>query len=1210
MVYPGIPVESTCRSPLEPPGITPAIYQTPSSTPSVILPQQPLVYTSYNAYCGVPQVQSTFPDVRRHPVTNNSHYSLRSQDFRGIKSPKWHQKSRPRYKEYPQVALQQPIPFPAPVVLYDPLQSHLTPPLPSLNSVYLQTPTCYSQPCPTDTFSTYNPTVIPQTYYKPPESQQFCLIHDRSPAQAQLSLQGVQQVQQAPYYTVPTTYTTNRNYGNTSTSFSSSIASVSTHAQSTPNFINYSNDKMGPVSTTKFQHSELLYPERGSLTCENRLSLNEPIFEMPEDSKPSTPSFTPSKTNKLDKYFDDSSTFDFTIEAEKMVSALCSTSLDLEKDDDPQKIPLSLKPEGISKAYKSWYIDDYPKNSKTVETQTSHPEDLQSPEVLRRTIYTGCAEMENLLTTSNTTYRRNWLLSLSSATKIALSKSSTCFPIYLNDKAFGQDLMNSFLRISNGWLALDNYLNKQPNLSLSQKFDKDLQKSFKAWESATSTLLDNITKNFKKLDGSSDEPLQENSSHTSSFPGDVSLYVNYNLFSNSPGPVTASQVLKTNRNVSYPIQTCDQKPRWLSVARESKVRTKWTITENSRNVKDLQTFPAQQLSNLMIPQPETTNIETTLSIWSPCISSAPSYSNLLYPNPSNVTLVSQIESKKVDNSSDGETINLSAWFASMKSRDDSPSPGSQNFWGTKTSLNLRDPLKRAFDAVGTSKMDANRQLRTLKNMRAIQSAPWTANQILEDQTTTKKPPDDNIEDTKVYMKPGSYNVPKKKGQSRRSRKTESIGFKKSCPQAEQVPKPPATFFEDYRKPDEGQSEIAFEKGNFSNGTSSSSSTCSQDVRRDVTWKAACASAELLLDALNVKKKSRDYKKKHEDFDSSYEASEEDEGDTFKPMIVDANAVGKEGQRTNVKTDSWLIKTLNNAAKSDGSSSCSRDDKQRVNRMRDVKSVTPWGKPQGDAERSFSLETSHTIAVMTLVDAVGKATYSETVRRFSTTTKPTSSKVSSQKYLRSVQPLKETPICSVAEDETEDNGSKVASGKQRKGKGQSNDKGWSVWYSSRKKQQSNSLGAAALEKLLGIYRILWRMDATRLFKFPGGSSKEAEGSSNLSIEDYRKVIKSPMFLETIGYKLKNHVYRKVEHVIRDFRKIVHNSKAYHKNDKDCTEKIELLSKKLEELVDQNFSDDLQPKPSSSQTTSTPPTATGSPKNPDERETSTRRNPRST
>lgn len=68
--------------------------------------------------------------------------------------------------------------------------------------------------------------------------------------------------------------------------------------------------------------------------------------------------------------------------------------------------------------------------------------------------------------------------------------------------------------------------------------------------------------------------------------------------------------------------------------------------------------------------------------------------------------------------------------------------------------------------------------------------------------------------------------------------------------------------------------------------------------------------------------------------------------------------------------------------------------------------------------------------------------------------------------------------------------------------------------------------------------------------------------------------------------------------------------YHQNDRDCTEKIEVLSKKLEELVDQHFSDDLQPKPNAFQISSIP-SAGASPKNLDDKEiSSTRRNPRNT
>lgn len=42
----------------------------------------------------------------------------------------------------------------------------------------------------------------------------------------------------------------------------------------------------------------------------------------------------------------------------------------------------------------------------------------------------------------------------------------------------------------------------------------------------------------------------------------------------------------------------------------------------------------------------------------------------------------------------------------------------------------------------------------------------------------------------------------------------------------------------------------------------------------------------------------------------------------------------------------------------------------------------------------------------------------------------------------------------------------------------------------------------------------------------------------------------MFLETVEYKLKNRVYHKVEHAVRDFRRIVYNSKLFHKVCKLC------------------------------------------------------------
>lgn len=36
----------------------------------------------------------------------------------------------------------------------------------------------------------------------------------------------------------------------------------------------------------------------------------------------------------------------------------------------------------------------------------------------------------------------------------------------------------------------------------------------------------------------------------------------------------------------------------------------------------------------------------------------------------------------------------------------------------------------------------------------------------------------------------------------------------------------------------------------------------------------------------------------------------------------------------------------------------------------------------------------------------------------------------------------------------------------------------------------------------------------------------------------------MFLEIVEYKLKNRIYHKVEHAVKDFRRIIHNARLCH------------------------------------------------------------------
>lgn len=1147
------------------------------------------------------------------------------------------------------------------------MQNHLsTPPTAPLTPVYLNQ-SCYNHgPYPVESYANFNPVpaanAIP--YYKPPEVQAFCLVPDRQSPQTQYPQQTLQP---NPYYSIPVS---NPNHQNVKSTFPSSIYPISgpndsrIHQNSSNQLFSTPSLTTGfiadkPILSNDF--TGMKYPEKTFLRTGAKLNSGSGM-----------------KSPTEERYSDESSNFDFTIEAEKMVSALCNTTVhefDKEEDDrvkNDAKSSLSHDSiDGIDKNFKPWYFHEFPSEPnlsvKSVATQTNDPfEESQYPELIRKILYWGCNEAEMLFKNSTSiSPRQNWLLNLSSATRIALAKSSTCFPIFSGDRVFSQDLINSLLRIGNGWLVLDNYLNKPHHPNLTDKVDNDLTKSFKKWEASTYELLGNVIKSFVKLDNTSVSNDTGNIPINTSFPGDVSLYVNSGLFGGDSAIQNIQQTIPTqqisllkpligfNRNLPYPIIENQEKHRW-SIGKESKLRTKWTITEQSRTSGDFsmrkpkwkiftQEFPVQpevsqqklQYNFLLPPAEENsteislqptqilqikrfeaqpciqkcstldlpTNINSTVPIslpndgartfWNPYIPPGPSYNN--YPcqettlaNLDNgITLLSQIETKRTEvaNTNDGETINLSAWFASMRNRrvtnldTTNSTTNSTNWWVNSKASNpppkLRESSRSSIDLAGTSRMDINRQLRTLRNMRTIQSAPWTANHLLDDHhNSEKRLPDeyDSSEDVRVYMKPGSYNVPKKKYQSRRSQRRDSAGHKNPATQ---------TNFE-------REDNRSHDSRVHSNVSTSSSSTCSQEAARDATWKAACASAELLLDALKIKDASQsadspdnilnstlenmedgddrddddddDFEwqcKNFEDNDdesnrmSSYEGSDDD-SESCKLSSLDSSAVSRESHsRTNVKTDSWLIRTLNNVT--NGSKINNEENKESII---NESNIVPWKKSIDTAnkakERSYSLETSHTIAVMTLVDVVGKATYSETVRRYSSSAKPTipsfPAKIEENKSIRSLLTINEA-VDEESERIMDNLAIKDRVTKVKKGKNQPGDRGWSVWYSSRRKQHNNSLGPITLAKLVSIHRALWKMDVNRVFKCPTGNEKNMadsnESTESLSIESYRKIVKSPVFLETIGYKLKNHVYRKVEHVIRDFRKIVHNSKLYHK-----------------------------------------------------------------
>ncbi|KAK0171231.1 hypothetical protein PV328_008982 [Microctonus aethiopoides] len=1298
---------------------------------------QQILYNPYNTIqtCIPPanQPQCIYPNPQRNPINS---ITLRSQEsFHGVKNTKWKLRSL-RVKEHQHNPnLQHPVPYPsAPppsVILFDPIQTHLpTAPATPITSIYLnQSSTLFNHSgvYSNENYTNFSPNVISQPYYKPPEVQTYCLI-DRSSSQNTFAHQQTVPLA-STFYNASNTNVNHQNIKSfiapSSNIYSSDINndnriipnavgpgkiysnSLTSHAL---NLTNYSNDKFITNSSAELigDLSIIKCPEKIFSDTDNRIiSDNDRLFN-DNNTDIDNEKLSTNNSNSIgivknqcdEKFSDESSNFDFTIEAEKMVSALCNTtSCELDKDEDKETGVFNIVDkklsspknnninddedkhcEKIDKSYKPWYFNDFSTeiklSSKSIGTQTvdTFVDKTQCPELIKKTIYWGCNEADKILKNSPIiSSRQSWLQNLSSATKIALTKSSTCFPVFSGDQIFSQDLINSLLRVGNGWLILDHYLNKQHHPNLNDKYDNDLIESFEKWQVSTNNLLENVIKTFINLEANNyfnDENISGNSTIiNSSFPGDISLYVNYGLFGDPPAvtiptPLTPAVESKstnifTRKSPYINNENRELKNRW-STGKESKLRTKWTITEHSRNTneileknrsekanwnsfsKDLPINQISQLINSIEPQkklhcnffssqtndgsnkpneltninsilnPETFPTDTNRQFWNPNIPSNSLY-NFTYSDTSlnnslnKINLLNQMGTDKTY-SNESNTINLSAWFASMRNKRLPNVENTSSTWLTSTPSTAPIKFRETRNTVtssssaSSSRMDTNRQIRTLKNMRTIQCAPWTANHLIDDHQNFKSNPDeyDSSEDVRVYMKPGSYNVPKKKNQSRRSQRREAAMAKHNQPN---LLNNDETLYT-------SSNSLIISRSNIS---SSSSSPCSQDVQnKNATWKAACASAGLLLDALkardnlkcnesdkivnstpkNSEKKKKNWKnfgdydeKEHE---INYEISKENSGSVELSSTDTISIIPRDDhQKSNIKTDSWLIRTLNNVT-----SETNKKEQHDQDETNDKLNILPWKKAsvsdKKSEKHSFSLETSHTIAVMTLVDVVGKATYSETVRRFSSTTKPTSaSKITQQKNgergkiennsLDTIDECKNEEQDEVMKQEN----TKIKSDKMiklKKNKNSNDDRDWSVWYSSKRKQHNVSLGQTVLGKLESIHRTLWRMDVTRILKCPMTNVKVTSGDNSsptesISTEHYRKIVKGPLCLETIGYKLKNHEYRKVEYVIRDFRKIIHNSKLNYKNDKDSIEKIENLSKKLEELLQQNFPDEL-------------------------------------
>ncbi|XP_043592491.1 uncharacterized protein LOC122572039 isoform X2 [Bombus pyrosoma] len=1413
------------------------------------------------------------------------------------KSTRWQAKTKlVRNQQYCQQQqqhqhIQQQLSYsPKPLVLYD--QTTNNAPIPSPTTSFLIASSTYTHGSFSgDQYNNSGITLIPQPYFKPPEVQTFCLIQDRQNIQQQ------EQPSHSSYYNISATNTCNLQAINGNSAFQ--FPNLSPYTV-TANFTN--GQVTGPVQTV---HSNQIYPNHPASLVYGSLQGDKPVataatldiapLKVGKNKIPTvnTSRVTPissenydewplqtitspcndlfnikpntedeanreTKTNSSEKatsnvctkaqeehYSDESSTsFDFTIEAEKMVSALCNiSSNDINKEETKTEksnsTPLFSGAGDTASNKNTWFAEfcaDYGSGT-SIAVQTDGPclDRTQYPELLRKVVYWGCTEAEIVLNDScKTNARCGWLKNLSTATKTAVTKSSTCFPIFAGDRVFVGDLINALLRISNGWLVLDNYLNKQHYPSLNDKFDCELLRCFRLWEESTHELLNQIIHAFLKLEenGNASNFDQRPESFGTSFPGDVSVYTNRDLFDPSSTIITSKQKpdnKKNNRDFSNGAQLSTGSLRNFSLynasqekqssQKESKLRSKWTVTENltidsTKSVPDMflghaepvgqpnsrfrsrgssssaktdtstqslnaeffhlrskiltesnqdpsrqwlfkekkQEFP----ENKVLPQEnadtvfrlqrqldencesnyaqkclsrvESSFLNPSISLESiyfpptndhenlyPSYAICPPYTvdygsknsksfeqnhrnktnmDLVYVGKSStsqlelatvpkdkMTLLSQIEPSIPEKSSEEMTANLSAWFASMRNSDNRQMPfmnpadvntdtvvprGSTRAEMSKNTMDLGSCIRQLH-------IDANRQFQTLQNIQSVQTTPWNAYNLINNRVQVQQVPEeyDSSEDVRVYMKPGSYNVPKKRHQRRSNRRLESSASRNAangssnnhrnhyvnnkektfCAPASSTPvsRPTATPISSDVNTCVNTMKVPFPATpivpppTFSLENSprilKRSDTSNYTVSEDVTWKAACASAEILLEALNVKEDT-DFKKTEIDridVSEKFESVKENENDDTTSQAA----------QDREKLDESLSKNLKDSNDGCGGVSsyeASEDDSGSTNHFSLNTSINEALQLSGN--KNVTNSTVTTVATTTTVKnlqqticsrksscislnngqttlgeaerVIGKATYSETLRRCASLSTSFSEKKEfckkSKLNIANVSTICSTVIpipgrkCQRKDFEKSyyllHNRSRKCSGKKatknfevndtqvegtskstiatKHGKkrensgciefldgkfgGKASDRGWSVWYSSKRKQ---SLSPLALSKLEMIHQTVWQMEEAEIFKCPSSGSNNGKQSSSHTIEDYCKVIKSPMFLETVEYKLKNRVYHKVEHVVRDFRRIVYNSKLYHKDNHDRVKTIEILSKKLEELFEEHF-----------------------------------------
>lgn len=1058
------------------------------------------------------------------------------------KNNRWHAKNKPsRGQQYYQ---QQQLPYnPKPV--FDQSSASVASIPPSTTSFLVASSTfTHAGPLHSEHYSNNSGVthLLPQPLnFKPPDMQALCLIQDRQNIQQQ------QQQQQHPlhnsYYNISATNTCSLQTVNANSSFPltnlnpySNLANFNNNqfpvtVQSSSFF---SNPPVGLVLApprrdkpssmlefTPFKHNA----DKISSACESQvvpIGHNENGWSsQTEFSKNDGQTVAGDNRNlepvecalqkslsaitKTDEehHSDESSTsFDFTIEAEKMVSALCNTtsSNDLGKEESKpgNKTDSTTLFNGAGDNKANWFADfcfEYENGTSIgVQTDSLCVDRSQYPELIRKTAYWGCTQAEIVLDSddSQTDSKRSWLTYLSSATKMAITKSSTCIPVFAGDRVFADDLINALLRISNGWLSLDNYLNKQHFPNLLDRLDPELIAHFQTWEESTCELLKQIVRTFQKF-GENKEMTDQKRNVTSSFPGDVSLYTTYDLFipmpsnsfsQNATGKSSSLEKPYSATSASLPTSSLrnfqyNSNQQHSMNPKESKLRSKWTITENlSSAINTIKSVPngssvchtdvgslaghklrtkdasrrfdftqkslnaefCQLRNKVMENNTGTTkdrrhdntqegklttvldNIES-IRLQHPAMNTPMNYGGLYarnclsftfplsnhpdssyptsnsgiptygvsYPfsgpyastdinskcsrnpeqiygvkganvNPvyigrsqtdqlpavprNKITLLSQIEPRTFDKESEEMAANLSAWFASM--RNAQPPAAASTFEEPRTNENsaprlfVQETPKYSIVMAKQSQIDANRQFQALQNLPNIQSTPWAAGSFNRVHVQQVPEEYDSSEDVRVYMKPGSYNVPKKRHQRRTNRRSSNNATSRNIHASSHhhnvcgnngkgVPIPASstplshtnvslstnisntTLIKTSFPP---ASQLPVPLFNLENSPRilKRTESLSQDARQDITWKAACASAEILLEALNIKDCSntskivecndsnseREYKneenvaailsqqndsksRKNDNIDcaSSYEASEDDSVSTYR-----------------------------------------------------------------------------------------------------------------------------------------------------------------------------------------------------------------------------------------------------------------------------------------------------------------------------------------